>query len=417
MDAPRTVASKLTRTLDLPPSCMQFCPRHPSYFVVGTYSLEESDAAGRGEADEPIEEQLAAAGNGQVRHGTLVVFRLEGEVLTKVQTVLQPSALLDVRFHPQHGAILAAVSSTGTLAVFTLDPGRSATEPLRQLATSKCPDLTEDTLFLQCAWHPTLERVMAVTTSGGLSRLLFLDDGWRIRHHLDLEMANSLEAWSIAFSPPTTGPDESTQSASVYGGGDDSLLRYGLCSWAADAADASPTITMPHVPLAVKNQHGAGVTAILPLPLRSADGGRIVLTGSYDDHLRVFVIHDLDASGGARRVRLAAEKKLGGGVWRLGLVRVSSSEPDAPSTVRILASCMHAGVRLVDVESHDGLEWTCTVLARFEEHRSMNYASDCVVVDDGGSERLLCVSTSFYDKLLCVWEYPELDDAARSVPA
>jgi diphthamide biosynthesis protein 7 len=56
-------------TLDLPPSCIEFCPRDSQYAVIGTHNLEKPDA-----------EQ--AAGNegskGQVRNGSLILVRLAG---------------------------------------------------------------------------------------------------------------------------------------------------------------------------------------------------------------------------------------------------------------------------------------------------------------------------------------------------
>lgn len=74
----------------------------------------------------------------------------------------------------------------------------------------------------------------------------------------------------------------------------------------------------------------------------------------------------------------------------------------------LLASCMHAGSRIVKlIREEGGDDWKFEVLARFEEHRSMNYGSD---VQPGGAEegarrKKRIVSTSFYDKLLCLWEF------------
>jgi diphthamide biosynthesis protein 7 len=75
----------------------------------------------------------------------------------------------------------------------------------------------------------------------------------------------------------------------------------------------------------------------------------------------------------------------------------------------LLASCMHAGSRIVRLaRSADSGEWEFGVLARFEEHKSMNYGSDVQPVERGceGGLRTV-VSTSFYDKLMCVWEFGE----------
>lgn len=71
---------------------------------------------------------------------------------------------------------------------------------------------------------------------------------------------------------------------------------------------------------------------------------------------------------------------------------------------------MHAGSRIVRLErasaTDSGDEWTFSVLAKFEEHKSMNYGSDVQPVDIGREAgKRVVVSTSFYDKLTCVWEF------------
>lgn len=48
-------------------------------------------------------------------------------------------------------------------------------------------------------------------------------------------------------------------------------------------------------------------------------------------------------------------------------------------------------------------EWEFDVMAKFEEHESMNYGSD-VQPGSRGREKTI-VSTSFYDKRMCLWRY------------
>ncbi|KAI5466496.1 hypothetical protein BGZ63DRAFT_502530 [Mariannaea sp. PMI_226] len=402
MSSPNTVSSTVSLTLDLPPSCIQFCPAHPDYFVVGTYNLQREETATQLNTDEEGEEDTKTSKTPQSRNGTLLVFKIEGTELTLVQTVSQPSAILDLRFHsaPDKQDILAVVSSTGSLAVFRMAPNTLPSSPLQHLATSRCDDIEEDVLFLQCNWHPVVPNVIGVTTSTGTARLLHLDDKYCIiGPSVDLAIANSLEAWCINFSPASALTQESDPQGTVYCGGDDSMLRYTSCTLAISNEDMS--CESPFLPITVRGQHSAGVTAILPLPVFLKGRGRVVVTGSYDDHLRVFLIHDLHETYGQKRVELVLEENLGGGVWRLDLVKVQ--EKDSSLRIRILASCMHAGARLVDLEVEGENDWACKILAQFEEHKSMNYGSDFVRGGDGDS--LQCVSTSFYDKLLCVWEY------------
>ncbi|KAF3059103.1 Diphthine methyltransferase [Trichoderma lentiforme] len=401
------IASLRSLVLDLPPSCAEFCPAHPEYLVVGTYNLQKDDTE-PAPAQEGDENDDTAAPKPQSRNGSLIVLKVDGDDVSIVQTVMQPSALLDLRFYqdvPEYQNILAVVSSTGTLAMFKFDPLRDASAPLQHLATSRCEDLDDDVLFLQCSWHPIARKVIGVTTSTGLARLLLLDDEWKIAKSADVDIQNSLEAWCIAFSPTSALSHATNQPISVYCGGDDSMLRYTTCHWQeeGDQDDPSSTLDTPFGSITVKGQHDAGVTAILPLSLSTQDQGRIIVTGSYDDHLRVFAIHDLHHSYGLKRVQLLADANLGGGVWRLKLVDIRTA--GSSTRIRILASCMYAGARLVEIVADaNGQGWACEVLARFEEHKSMNYASDIVPSPAEGG-RMRVVSTSFYDKLLCLWEY------------
>lgn len=81
---------------------------------------------------------------------------------------------------------------------------------------------------------------------------------------------------------------------------------------------------------------------------------------------------------------------------------------------------MHAGTRIVQVireekkkDDDDGEEkWRFHVLAKFEEHESMNYGSDVQPElkkekkkerEEKEKERKKIVSTSFYDRRLCLW--------------
>ncbi|KAF5022758.1 hypothetical protein F66182_5173 [Fusarium sp. NRRL 66182] len=406
MDESEIISSKVSLTLELPPSCVQFCPAHPELFVVGTYNLQGDEQEGKDEGDEYDDGAAATSKTPQSRNGSLLVFKVDGNQLETsrlVQTVSQPSAILDLRFHPSKGLedILAVVSSTGTLAVFKLEPSQNPSSPLQHISTSRCEDIGEDVLFLQCNWHPENPDLIGITTSTSSARVLRLDKEFRVtQQYADLNISNSLEAWCIAFSPGTPESSQGKAQVTAYCGGDDSILRYTSCIWYPD--DPESLCEEPYSPATIKGTHNAGVTAILPLPLFMKDRGRVVVTGSYDDHLRVFIIHDLHETYGMKKVQLALEENMGGGVWRLDLVKIQES---AESTqVRILASCMHAGARLIELEVVQEKEWTCRVLARFEEHKSMNYGSDFMREDEVGT-RLRCVSTSFYDKLLCLWEY------------
>jgi diphthamide biosynthesis protein 7 len=67
--------------LDLPPSCIEFCPVARDYFVVGTYFLEkkEQDASVEDAAVDEEEKSEDVEEKPQTRTGSLILFRIEGD--------------------------------------------------------------------------------------------------------------------------------------------------------------------------------------------------------------------------------------------------------------------------------------------------------------------------------------------------
>ena len=159
-------------------------------------------------------------------------------------------------------------------------------------------------------------------------------------------------------------------------------------------------------------EHDAGVTAILPLHYEAQC--LAFVTGSYDEHIRICTMKAAPA-----RPRIEAEKCLGGGVWRLKMMfssLIARRDPNDPPLIvrRILASCMHAGVKVVDIvglpEESGTIAWSMKVVAEFEEHESMNYGSDVQSAEvEMNGRGPLVASTSFYDKKLFVWRAPVED--------
>lgn len=315
----------------------------------------------------------------------------------------QPSALLDLRFNPHEGSrdICAVVSSTATLALFRLAPGEE--QPLKHLNTMDIatmsrgevePSPGEEILFLSFGWHPSRADMMAITTSTGhvyLVRLPTFDGDWELSP--EPVITHMLETWCVAISPVPATPEQCGDESSfrVYSGGDDSKLRFRSCNWNWDDGTLAESL-----PALESRGHDAGVTAILPL-LRQEDGHELVVTGSYDEHIRLFSVPPFG------KPRSLTESVLGGGVWRLNLVDLDTNPSQNYNwRARILASCMHAGTRVVELLKTADDEYQFRVLGRFEEHKSMNYGSD---FQPGWKDKLSIVSTSFYDKLLCLWEF------------
>jgi diphthamide biosynthesis protein 7 len=224
------------------------------------------------------------------------------------------------------------------------------------------------------------------------------------------EAKQMIEVWFVALSTYPGTPDVENQNPSaipfMFTGNDFGSLHTRRFDNTTDLDDPDEHIS----PMLLEHDdrarhHTAGVTAILPLDVPLVDDAPVLLTGCYDETLRVY--------HATRRGEVLAEEGLDGGVWRLQLLnttRIPGSDDPNVSEYRflVLASCMHAGTRLVQVtcKHEDGVpNWGIEVLAKFTEHESMNYASG---VWEGGQEttrssEVLCVSSSFYDRRLCVW--------------
>lgn len=394
--------SQRSLTLELPPSCLEFCPLQPSYFLVGTYNLDKGSEEG-GEVEPAV--------GPQKRNGSIVVYEIAGREIFHVHTESRPSAILDLRFQTCSGKedIVGAVSSTGTIEVFRFSSSSSGPPSLTLLSILRLPGVGEDVLFLQFAWHPTVADTLAITTSRGGVHILQLSPDYSTSLATeDPVILHSLEAWCVTMCPTVPAMEQDdAPSFTIYSGGDDSVLQYATCVIKGQSPqhDGSLEIELPYPAMNVRG-HGAGVTAILPLLC----GKDIVVTGSYDDHIRVYSIQPLQETFGLRKTRLLAETNLGGGVWRLHLIKYECGGQGegaiGPWRAFILASCMHAGARIVRVSGpSDGIgEVNIDILGRFEEHKSMNYASDFQPASElDGRGELVCVSTSFYDKLLCLW--------------
>jgi len=162
---------------------------------------------------------------------------------------------------------------------------------------------------------------------------------------------HSDQVWTCEYSP---------DGRILYSGADDSVLNLQDLETRQMVWKDSRT-------------HGAGVTAII------ARDNFTLLTGSYDDNLRII---DLRTRGAVGQINL------GGGVWRLGKRGTNGRS--------VIASCMYVGSRLVDFG--EDLR-TPRVVASFEEHESMNYACDIHPMDPD-----IVVSCSFYDKRVCIWD-------------
>ena len=378
-----SVKSIQTTILDTPPSCIEVCPWDPSLVAIGTYLLHKNEDEGDDDGSQPGNESTQS----QKRTGTVELFRLSEDhsSLSKLDHRWCDYAILDLHFpcvDSDNDHSFWTANSMGSLTRHVLDASGTSIEK-QIIAEIWEPDV----LVLSFTFHPTNAFLFGATLSDGTVSIVHFrsyefpdmtSSMWEVSRH-------DLEAWTMSF-------DLNAQRC-LSGGDDIALQCTALNSLALEDFNkgfSDREFVEPMLEWKNRRIHQAGVTAMLPLE------EDIILTGSYDDHIRVLSI--------AKPPKLLAELRLGGGVWRLKLL--NTHETATARHYDILASCMHAGARIVritlfelDTEPPD-----IRVLAKFEEHESMNYGSDFVRTKDESYDYTI-LSTSFYDKRLCLWKF------------
>ena len=376
--------------LPVPPCCIEFWPADTSFFIIGTYLLKK---------DEPQP-------HGQAREGSLILLRIEQGKISIVHTLKTKFAVLDLHFHPFHATFFTASTSTGSLALYQMHYD-SETQP--RMIPRFVLQIWEPTILVTSfAWNPYYRNKLAASlATGEIVHCYITSQAWTegLRHPdgeeqeelTDIERqwfptetlySHDMEAWTVAFTP--NGKD-------IVSGGDDAVVRGIGSQWSAQSQENNEG--KDEIKWTSKNLHGAGVTAVLPI------SAQLFLTGSYDEHIRLYRLPEATAGALVTREGALAEAKLDGGVWRLKLL--DTPVPRWEEQYDILCSCMHAGVRIVRLSKTKAGNWRFSVLAAFTKHQSMNYGSDFqpgwASVAEAANERVV-VSTSYYDKLVCAWK-------------
>ncbi|KAH8661660.1 hypothetical protein BGZ60DRAFT_433461 [Tricladium varicosporioides] len=428
------------QVLDLPPSCVEFVPlkgiqeasnpRPPvardQYFVVGTYDLQkEQDPV---EVDVEDVSELQSTPKLQTRMGSLNLFRVRGDrELELMDRISCPSAILDLHFLPDRPTVFAIAGSTGDISLFKFvskEPNASTGEvgnfKLEFIQTHQV--FNPDLLVLSFCWYPgpyhlDYPLLLATLSDGGLYFVSF-----------DSSLQNFRTFWD---GEPLW---KHTDQAWCY------CLEEGIRNFREKLTDDMSYVTHLGRP------HTAGVTAILFLPLapyltlkQDHDPHNnlpsfFFLTGSYDDHVRLFV----SEPNPNRPARLLTSLNIGGGGWRLKFLQDYSVEehPRSGMKLLVLASCMFAGAKILELEGGEydpdqpeAQTWTIKIVASMNVHQSMCYACDVQPWDPkvegnitycnnqpGVNEKRLVVSTSFYDRLICLWNFdPSLPQSIEPI--
>ncbi len=435
------------RLTDQPPSCIEFCPANPSIFVVGTYKLETHQ-----------ESHDSDGTQSQSRSGRVELYQVKkgahssgfGVSQCKDKYGLPNCAVLDLHFRPQDPTLFAVCTSTSQMVFFRLEnveskgEADSARPSMRKLGSCKMggDDTVLATAFTWEARPDTHLLSLAVAFSSGDVKLFGVSEyDFQIELEGSIDPAHTLEAWTVAFVGLSSHVEKEKM---LLTGGDDSILTFHSIKSETDS-DRAIAIQL----FQDRKSHTAGVTAVLPIfeVSHAQLGTRVFVTGSYDEHIRVFT---LEVCPPYRR-NVVAELSLGGGVWRLRTLSQLPCEEvggDHVCCVLLLACCMHAGIRIVRIVrklpkdmKRESCTWEIDVIGAFTKgHESVCYGADSVSVrslidheaeypgdtdpllssdnpdnDDDPPKDFIVVSTSFYDKKICVWSYHYDDTPIRKV--
>jgi diphthine methyl ester acylhydrolase len=420
--------SSCSTVLDLPPCCVEFHTVHSFYAFVGTYFLERDDSP-QDQEHGSVEATTEQPQSAQKRSGSIVVLdvsnsarslessagqtlqSLQSDPLRTVCCFPTDYGILDLRFSPHNPDIFCTGNSTNSISIFSTVIQSTTVAPEAQEVSIELLSFVEDfpvgTLVLALQWHPTDSQMIGVSLSDGQVVLCKLSDNYgktssvATLSSMHTVLTHDLEAWTLSFTIPSAG-----DGPGLFSGGDDAALRFTPSSHIAVDNDNLNPVSWKD-----SRTHFAGVTAILSI---SSD---IILTGSYDDNIRILQI----SSPPPFRPRVLAEENLGGGVWRLKLIPFNSQllpQSDQGQSrkatdevdILVLASCMYAGVRILRITNPAGSsydDWSIKVIASMEEHKSMNYGSDALLRSKEDDDDIWILSTSFYDKLVCLTQIPQ----------
>ncbi|KAL5277068.1 DPH7 family protein [Megaselia abdita] len=320
------------------------CEEYQSFFVCGTYQLEENKST----------TELSAPCK---RKGRIYLYHFDSssEEIKEMFRV-ETAAILDMKWLTHLDIpLLTSANAIGEIEIYQLEDNS-----LKKIITEELNPEDEDLLALSLDWNHKTKQICVSDSKGGVT-LFKYDNGSLLKEsHWS---AHNFEAWICAF-------DDWNQNL-LYTGGDDTLFH---CFDIRCPKEAFKTLT--------NKSHGAGVTCFLSHPSKE----NFLLSGSYDENLRLFDTRSLKKPVG--------EVNLAGGIWRI------KSNPFDENM--ILTACMYNNFSVVKILEDSSLKLGGVL----ETHKSICYGSDWSHDKNKGGEGFYTATCSFYDHKLCLskWE-------------
>lgn len=341
--------------LDGNADAVEFCPHESFYNVLAasTYVLQEGERPNRS--------------------GSITLFDVDADAgqLQLIQR-LETSGIFDIKWSPGVGEglgppLLAQADADGWLKIRGLYGYDSNGSEMRGTQMKEmCGKCISSSMCLCVDWNPSATSMVVGLSDGSVSIISFQDSELDI---LQKWKAHEFELWAASF--------DVHQPMLVYTGSDD-------CAFSCWDLRNDPS------ELVFKNTkvHKMGVCCIAKSPTDS----NILLTGSYDEQLRIWDVRSTSKPVSESSIGL------GGGVWRI------KHHPSISGLV--LAACMHNGFAILKIKDDQA-----QVVETYDKHGSLAYGADWQRGDsfvDGKRKSSAVATCSFYDQLVRVWT-PEGD--------
>ncbi|CAH9072133.1 unnamed protein product [Cuscuta europaea] len=334
--------------LDGNADAVEFCPQESFQHVLAasTYTLQEGD--------HPSRSGSISLFDVNVEEGRLdLMFRAER------------TGIFDIRWSPDGGnssPLLAQADADGFVRVHRLECSSGGSEVQGNYLEEIAHDHVSSSMCLSVDWNPLGTSITVGLSDGSISILSLHESQLKTQEWT----AHDFEVWTTSF--------DIHQPQLVYSGSDDCKF----CCWDL-RHDTSKSPIFKNI-----KTHTMGICCITKNP----NDPNALLTGSYDEHLRIWDVRSMSRPICQRSI------SLGGGVWR---IKFHPTTPDL-----VLIACMHNGFSVVDVKGDEP-----KVIETYKEHASLAYGADwqkgslCI---EGEKTNAVVATCSFYDRLLRVWK-------------
>eukprot|EP00268_Persea_americana_P030517 TRINITY_DN2952_c0_g1_i1.p1 TRINITY_DN2952_c0_g1~~TRINITY_DN2952_c0_g1_i1.p1 ORF type:complete len:346 (+),score=67.64 TRINITY_DN2952_c0_g1_i1:277-1314(+) len=330
--------------LDGNADAVEFCPHYSSYHILAaaTYTLQEGVQSNRS--------------------GSISLFSVGIDTGLKLLYHVETAGVFDIKWNPDGTnmhPLLAQADADGYLRLHGLGCSPEVSEGvLKEVSGEKI----SSAMCLCLDWNPSSTSVSVGLSDGSISVVtvgeaeLQPTQAWK---------AHEFELWAASF--------DTHQPQLLYTGSDDCRLSC----WDLRGSTPNPVFQNSET-------HKMGVCCITKSPTNS----NVLLTGSYDEFLRVWDVRSVSKPVNE------SSTCLGGGVWRI------KHHPELSGLV--LAACMHNGFAVARAEG-DRLD----VLETYNKNESLAYGADWqrgfCMMKNGTQRGSLVATCSFYDRLLRIW--------------